>query len=164
MMLGSQKIFLTFPYTKQKKPEYLLYIPAFLIFFISAILTPEPGQYTARSADRLDILTIDLFGVSGQNDLIQFSSLTLNTFFDFFHFAAYFVHFTHRTSLNLSVLLHGFFCRASFSLNQYYCDGDNGYHCGKHLRYRKFDPRKQKLIRTESLNPESSDSVACKIK
>ena len=111
-----------------------------------------------------DILTIDLFGVSGQDDLIQFSSLTLNTFFDFFHFAAYFVHFTHRTSLNLSVLLHGFFCRASFSLNQYYCDGDNGYHCGKHLRYRKFDPRKQKLIRTESLNPESSDSVACKIK
>ena len=43
----------------------------------------------------------DLFGVSGQDDLIQFSSLTLNTFFDFFHFAAYFVHFTHRTSLNL---------------------------------------------------------------
>ena len=111
-----------------------------------------------------DILAIDLFGVSGQDDLIQFSSLTLNTFFDFFHFAAYFVHFTHRTSLNLSVLLHVFFCRASFSLDQYYCDGDNGYYCGKHLRYRKFDPRKQKLICTEPLDPESSDSVACEIK
>lgn len=33
MMLGSQKIFLTFPYTKQKKPEYLFYIPAFLNLF-----------------------------------------------------------------------------------------------------------------------------------
>ena len=91
MMLGAQKIFLTFPYTKQK-PEYLLYIPAFLIFSFQLSLHLSQVNILLDQLIDFDILTIDLFGVSGQDDLIQFS-LTLNTFFDFFHFCCVFRSF-----------------------------------------------------------------------
>ena len=85
MMLRSQKIFLTFPYTKQKKAgiSFILFQP-FLIFSFQLSLHLSQVNILLDQLIDFDILTIDLFGVSGQDDLIQFSSLTLNTFFDFF--------------------------------------------------------------------------------
>ena len=80
-----------------------------------------------------DILHVDLLGISGQNNLILFFSLTLDALFDRFHFAVHFVISAHCTSLCLSVLLRSCFRCASFSLNQYYYDGTNGHDHRKYL-------------------------------